>query len=541
MARAKAAVTTIKRGLKHLLRPAVRGALLPVIVACVLAASQARHRCWLILNTFLLHRLRNGEDLPDIAGGDADEDEDGAEDKSSYASPLFTLVRQVLMLGHPKANPITPVPGLHDWYANTFLPAHGDQGPLAFREDPVDQIAELYNGQADEYATSIRSFLTRQFKSHLLLMCKAFVAAERLGWRVRLLPRTGPRRDPSGRCVVFWHRPEAPVAAGFPAGKGASGWGKHLMVPYPAGSAKAGEEHTPSHDPLLVAKMLQAAIVGRVWQEGERYASRKAFLLTEAQAGFVRAVRELLGNPARDAMVVEWPDPATGVLLRKVSEKSWAGQHLQESLEVSYVALQMAEYLNKKILPRGYPAGPLPTFDIIPRAYIKRYPINMFTMVTAQIIHKAKDNAEGGKDADLRAAMRRLNCPKPSAFKTAGLTDQKKVNLFGRVFDYTQIFDPRRRPLAYTSLRTDGVLAYVPFGKRGAARAHRGQGARGRGGGGGGSSSDSDRGDAPSGPGRRQRAGGGRGGGGPGPSGGGGGAAGEGYTAELAPRGLPRF
>lgn len=104
--------------------------------------------------------------------------------------------------------------------------------------------------------------------------------------------------------------------------------------------------------------------------------------------------------------------------------------------------------------------------------------------VTAQIIHKAKDNAEGGKDADLRAAMRRLNCPKPSAINKAGLTDQKKVNLFGRVFDYTQIFDPRRRPLAYTSLRTDGVLAYVPFGKRGAARAHRGQGARGRGGGG---------------------------------------------------------
>lgn len=143
MARAKAAVTTIKRGLKHLLRPAVRDALLPVIVACVLAASQARHRCWLILNTFLLHRLRNGEDLPDIAGGDADEDEDGAEDRSSYASPLFTLVRQVLMLGHPKAHPIQAVPGLHDWYANTFLPAHGDQGPLAFREDPMDQISKV--------------------------------------------------------------------------------------------------------------------------------------------------------------------------------------------------------------------------------------------------------------------------------------------------------------------------------------------------------------------------------------------------------------
>ena len=168
---------------------------------------------------------------------------------------------------------------------------------------------------------------------------------------------------------------------GFPAGKRAAGWGKHLKVPYPAGSAKAGKEHTPSHDPLLVAKQLLAAIVGRVWQEGELYASRKAFLLTETQAGFVRAVRELLGNPARDAMVVEWTDAETGVQLRKVRAASWAGRHLKESLEVSYVALQMVEYLNNKVLPRGYSAGPMPTFDIIPRAYIKRYPINMWTVV----------------------------------------------------------------------------------------------------------------------------------------------------------------
>ena len=121
--------------------------------------------------------------------------------------------------------------------------------------------------------------------------------------------------------------------------------------------------------------------MGRAWQHGDLNVCRRGWVLTERQAKFVRSVRAILCNPPPDAMLEEWEDKRTREIIRRVKEAPWAGKHLARVLELSYVALELIARVNAACLPPGYAAGRLPTFDLVPKAYIKRYNINMDTEV----------------------------------------------------------------------------------------------------------------------------------------------------------------
>ena len=87
-----------------------------------------RFRCYVLLRGFLQGRLHRREELPDMGGG-------------AYNSALYRLVRQVLMLGHPRARAPT-VPGLWAWFQANGA-AYGTNGPLAAPPDPISSVSEV--------------------------------------------------------------------------------------------------------------------------------------------------------------------------------------------------------------------------------------------------------------------------------------------------------------------------------------------------------------------------------------------------------------
>jgi len=307
--------------------------------------------------------------------------------------------------------------------------------------------------------------------------------------------------------------PLPPRQGGFRKG----GYRKHVKATFPEDHALRGREHVPSDCPLLIAKQLESRIVGRDWQPGDLNVCRRGWVLTERQAAFVRSVRAILGNPPPDAMLVEWEDKRTGKTIKRVVEAPWAGQHLAKVLELSYVALELAERVNAFCLPPGYAAGRLPTFDLVPKAYIKRYHINMdtevrlhprrpesaFVRVSASLNQSLINQSLSfaAPVAQLTACMvqkakthnKRPRLPKKFTCKppgSSGWTVAQQDNLFARVFDLPKLHHRRKgggheRSLAFASVHTDGVVAAAHLGKPGAKRTKRGAGTRGRGGGGG--------------------------------------------------------
>jgi len=73
---------------------------------------------------------------------------------------------------------------------------------------------------ANQYADNIREELTSRLQPRLLGMCIAFVAADNLGFRIRLLPAG---HDNSGRRVAVW-LPAGAVAAAVGGGRGGCIW-----------------------------------------------------------------------------------------------------------------------------------------------------------------------------------------------------------------------------------------------------------------------------------------------------------------------------